>query len=183
MKKIDINNAYYLTEPHEGDIPLYLKYFGDREIHDNTLNIPYPYTESDARWYLDNCKAEAKRIGHPISFVIRNKRGELIGGASFHGNNSKPTTRHKDEVAYWLAKQYWNKGIMSLVLPVLIKYGEDVCNLKRFEALIFSSNIASEKVLIKCGFKLEGYIEQAYIKDGVFIDGKLYALIKKKVIL
>jgi [ribosomal protein S5]-alanine N-acetyltransferase len=179
MEKIIINSEYYLSTPNEGDIPSFVKHFRDREIHDNTLNIPFPYAEADAKWYINNCREETKRFGHIISFVIRNKNAELIGGAVFHGKNTHHTIAHRDEVAYWLAKQYWGKGIMSATLPVLIKYGEEFRGLKRFEASVFSLNNASEKVLLKCGFQQEGFFKKAFLKNGKFLDGKMFALVRE----
>jgi ribosomal-protein-alanine N-acetyltransferase len=178
MQKIIINSDYYLSTPNEGDIPSWVKHFSDKEISDNTLNIPFPYTAADAEWYLGHWTEQVKQFGHVVSFVIRNKNAELIGGAGFHGKNIHPAIRHRDELGYWLAKEYRNKGILSAALPVLINYGEEVRGLKRFEAPVFSFNAASEKVLLKCGFKQEGFLEKAYFKNGKYVDTKLFALIK-----
>jgi ribosomal-protein-alanine N-acetyltransferase len=173
-----INSDYYLSTPNEGDISAYVKQLNDKDIHDRTLNIPYPYTEADAKWYLNHCSEITKQFGHVLDFIIRNKNGELIGGAGFHGKNIHPAVKHRDEIGYWLGKEYRNKGIMSAALPVLIKYGEEVRGIKRFEAPVFSFNTESEKVLLKCGFKEEGYFKKAYFKNGAFIDGRLFALVK-----
>jgi ribosomal-protein-alanine N-acetyltransferase len=175
---IPINSEYYLSPPNEGDIPAFINHLHDREIYDRTLMIPYPYTESDAKWFLKFCEATDKSFGHTLNFAIRNSNHELIGVAGFHGKNIYPPVAHKDEVGYWIAKPFWQKGIMSAALPALIKYGEEVRGIRRFEAPIYASNIASEKVLRKCGFKEEGFLEKAYFKNGKYMDGKIFALVK-----
>jgi [ribosomal protein S5]-alanine N-acetyltransferase len=178
MEKIEINSEYYLSAPHEGDISSFVKHLNDKDIYDRTLNIPFPYTEVDAKQYLDICNNQRMMFGHILSFAIRNKNGELIGAIGFHGKNMAAVFRHKDEIGYWLAKEYRNKGIMTAALPVMIKYGEEVRGLKRFEAPVFSFNVESEKLLLKCGFKQEGIHEKAYLKNGEYIDAKLFALVK-----
>ena len=67
---------------------------------------------------------------------------------------------------------------MTNAILALVKYGEEVRGLKRFEAPIFSYNTASERVLLRCGFKEEGLIPKAYFKEGKFIDGRMFALVK-----
>jgi RimJ/RimL family protein N-acetyltransferase len=178
MEKIDINANYYLSAPHENDIPLFVKHLNDKDIYERTLNIPFPYTETDAQRFLQLSDQQNKLFGHIVSFVIRNKSDELIGAFGFHGKNLTAVFRHKDEIGYWLAKEHRNKGIMTAVLPVMIKYGEEVHGIKRFEAPVFSFNTESEKLLLKCGFKQEGFFEKAYFKNGEYIDAKLFALVK-----
>lgn len=178
MEKIEINSEYYLSAHHEGDIAAYVKHFTDKDIIDRTLNIPFPYSETDARNYLEICSRQNMLFGHVTGFAIRNKNGELIGAFGFHGKNIAAVFRHRDEIGYWLAKEYRNKGIMTAVLPVMIKYGEEVRGLKRFEAPVFTFNVESEKLLLKSGFKLEGIHEKAYLKNGEYLDAKIFALVK-----
>ncbi len=178
MENLIINSQYHFAPPNENDIPFYVQHFRDKEIYDNTLMIPFPYSEADAFWFLDYCAKQKLKFGHELNFSIRNKYGELIGGVGFHGKNLHPPIAHRDEIGYWLAKPFWNQGIMSMALPVLIEYGEKIRGIKRFEAPVFSFNIASQKVLLKNGFHEEGLLKSAFVKDGNYFDGKLFALVK-----
>lgn len=177
MDKIIINDDYYLSPPTERDIPAYLEYFSDDEISGFTF-VPFPYTETDAWTFLGVCRSKEKEFGHPLIFAIRNKNDELIGSTGFHGKNTHPAWLHKDEIGYWLAKEYRGKGIMKAAILALVKYGEEVRGISRFEAPIFSFNTASENVLLKCGFQEEGLLKKAYFKNGKYIDAKMFALVK-----
>jgi RimJ/RimL family protein N-acetyltransferase len=177
MENITINFEYHLSVPTEADIPAFLKHLEDKEISDCTF-IPFPYTEADAKSYINLCREREKAFGHPLGFAIRNKKGELIGSMAYHGKNTHPASLHKDELGYWMAKEYRGKGVMAAALNALIKYGEEVRGLSRFEAPIFSFNIASEKLLLKCGFKHEGVMKNAYLKNGKYVDAKMFALVK-----
>jgi ribosomal-protein-alanine N-acetyltransferase len=175
-ERIHIDNELYFSPPCEKDIPFYLKYLNDKEISDTTLNIPFPYKETDGDWWINHCREENKQFGHHLNFVIRNKNGEVLGGAGFHGKNRTPPLAHRDEVGYWVARPFWGQGIMSRALPFLLRYGREKRSLSRIEAPVFSFNIASEKVLIKCGFREEGYLRKAYFKNGQYFDSKIFAL-------
>jgi RimJ/RimL family protein N-acetyltransferase len=177
MEKIDLGEGYFLSVPEVKDISAYLHYFSDPEISSYTF-IPFPYTETDAWTFIGICRNKEKEFGHPLIFAIRNNAGELIGAIGFQGKNTHPAWPHKDEIGYWLAKEYRGKGIMTAAINAMVKYGEEVRGLTRFEAPVFSFNAASEKVLLKCGFKEEGVMKNAYFKNGKLVDAKMFALVK-----
>ena len=54
----------------------------------------------------------------------------------------------KPEVTYWLGKSYWGKGIATRALAALL----DRVNVRPFYARAAKDNIASLRVLEKCGF-------------------------------
>ncbi len=175
--RIPVDDQHYLSPPQPGDLSAMLLHM-DKSVYDGTLAVPYPYTEKDWHAYLEMCEKKREQFGHSTNFVIRNASGELNGGIGFHGKNLHPTIAHKDEIGYWVAQPFRRKGLATKAILALVKYGEEVRGLKRFEAPIFSFNTASEKVLLRCGFKEEGFMPKAYFKDGKFIDGKMFALVK-----
>lgn len=179
MEKIVINDWLYFAEPAEQDIPFFVSHFRDKTISDNTLNIPFPYREEDGHWYVNRCREEKKQFGHVLSFVIRNTADELVGAAVFHGKNTHPALRHRDEIGYWVAADQRKKGVMAAALPVLIAYGWEVRGLEKIDAPVFATNHISENLLLKLGFVQEAYYKNAYFKNGSFIDAKLFSLLKK----
>jgi RimJ/RimL family protein N-acetyltransferase len=52
--------------------------------------------------------------------------------------------------------------------------------LVRITAHVFDFNVASARVLEKCGFELEGHLRKHHQKDGKFLDSRLYALVKSE---
>ena len=51
--------------------------------------------------------------------------------------------------------------------------------LRRLEASVFVENLASIRVLEKCGFTLEGRLRSLYVdRDGAISDAFLYAKLK-----
>ena len=84
-------------------------------------------------------------------WAIRNKDGEQIGGIGLlfsHGLSA-----HRSELGYWLAKQYWNQGLMTAVVRKFSDHVFHSTKISRLEALVFEGNDASVRVLEKAGFE------------------------------
>jgi RimJ/RimL family protein N-acetyltransferase len=54
------------------------------------------------------------------------------------------------EVGYWLGKKYWGKGIASQALAQFL----DLIKTRPLYAHVAKHNVASKRVLEKCGFKI-----------------------------
>lgn len=174
--RINISDELYLSAITDRDVPFYVKYLNDPEIAETTLRIPFPYREEDAKRFIELVRLQEMTANRQMHWAVRNCAGELIGGIGLHGKY--PETAHRDEVGYWLAKPYWSKGIMTSVLKAFCSFVEKEYKLERIEAPIFDFNTGSCRVAEKCGFVLEGVMRKAYFKNGKYVDGKLYALVK-----
>lgn len=78
------------------------------------------------------------------------------------------------EIGYCLSYDYWNKGITSEAFKAVIKYAFEEVTIKTFAARHDARNIASGKVMEKCGLKYIGTKED--INKGENITLKLYEL-------
>lgn len=173
MYYIPVNEEIHLSPYRLSDKKNLLQYINDAEIAHNTLTVPYPYLEKDADEWLALAMQEEEKFGTFANWVIRNKEDKLIGCIGRQMLYGKDA--HIDEIGYWLARPYWNKGIMSEVVRAFCEYWFDQGIVIRFTAAVFSFNTASARVLEKAGFKKEGYLRQHYAKNGAFLDGILYA--------
>ncbi len=59
------------------------------------------------------------------------------------------------EVAYLLAKEYWNQGLATEAARAAISYGCDGLKLKRIVAIARPENVGSYRVMEKVGMKYE----------------------------
>jgi len=143
VSKIEIDGGIYLDEIKQSDKPRYLELFKVRQIYEQTLAIPFPYTESDADWWINENQKKLERLGQPTSFAIRDSEGLLIGGAGF--DSLEIGKEHKSELGYWLGKPYWKKGIMTKVVKKLCAVAFDEFELVRITANIFSFNEVLKK--------------------------------------
>ena len=164
---IKINNDIELTKIWEIDRVSLAKYINDRVVYENIVTVPYPYHLEDADEFIESCRAFEQKNHARNNWAIRRK-GEMIGGIGFlytYGLDS-----HKDEIGYWLASEYRNKGIMTDVVTEFTKFAHKVRKLNRIQALVFTKNIPSYKVLSKCGYMKEGLLRNYIKRDGVYKD-------------
>ena len=174
--KIIVNEQIHLSEFQPTDQAACLEHLEEKEIYDRTLRIPYPYTEADFQAWLRIVEKATIQQGRPIHWAIRNEEDFLIGGSGF--DNLQIGKSHRAEIGYWLAKPYWGRGIMTAVVRRACEFAFAEFGLAKIEAHAFAENVASARVLEKCGFQQEGYLRKHFLKDGKFIDARLFALVK-----
>jgi [ribosomal protein S5]-alanine N-acetyltransferase len=176
-ERIKINEDYYLShQPTENDIDTMLENLNDIEIYNGTLRVPFPYKREDAEFFINSCYEQEKEFGRPMKWQVRTNDGILAGSITLHNYHGKGS--HKDEIGYWIGKEHRNKGLMTDTIKAFSNLVFEYYGIIRLEATIFDYNIASQKVVEKCGFNYEGTLKKAYFKDSKYIDGKLYALVK-----
>lgn len=175
--KISVNSSIYISDITAADKPAYIEHLQERQIHDQTLNIPFPYTEADADWWINRVAEETQKQGRSVNWAIRNKEGALIGGIGFH--DFRLGQSHKAELGYWLAKSYWGQGIMTDAAKKIAEFGLSEFGLSRITANVFDFNLGSTRVLEKAGFQLEGLLRNHYKKNGKIFNGKLYARVRE----
>jgi RimJ/RimL family protein N-acetyltransferase len=174
--KIDVSEQIHLAEFQGSDKPALLQYLNDRDIYERTLRIPFPYTEAAADDWLALVATITRQQGQPVHWAVCNADDALIGGCGFDGFQVGQS--HRAEVGYWLAKPYWGRGIMTAVVKRVCQHAFEEFGLVKITAHVFAFNPASARVLEKCGFQQEGFLRKHFLKDGRFIDAKLFALLK-----
>jgi RimJ/RimL family protein N-acetyltransferase len=68
---------------------------------------------------------------------------------------------------------------MTTVVRRLCQFAFAEFGLVKITAHVFADNPASAKVLENCGFQQEGFLRKHYLKDGKFLDSKLFALVRE----
>ena len=169
-------NGYCIGPVVPDDKSAFVEHLNDKRIYENTLRIPYPYTEGDADWWIQ------RRVLQPVSakqtlFAIRNKEGYLIGIVDAD-SNTVGVQQRISEIGYWLASPYWGSGIMTEAIAWLCGYAFSELGLLRLTAHVFIFNRRSARVLEKNGFQMERVLPKHYLKDGVPIDACRYALVR-----
>ena len=173
MRKKIITKDFVLRPFKKGDEFSLAKNINDKRIIRNTLIPFFPYTLKNAKdWVNKNLKEDKKKKPAMINFVI-DINGEIAGSAGFDRIEG-----HRAEIGCWLAKRYWNKGIMTKVVKLITKLGFEKLGFKRIYAYSFSFNKPSMRVLEKAGYKFEGILKKNTKKDKKFIDDYLFARIR-----
>ena len=149
-------------------------------LHANNSNIaknmtnkfPHPYTTENGKAFIEF--ASSHNPNHILAIEIN---GEAVGGVGIHPQEDIHCKNA--ELGYWLAEKYWGNGIISRAIPQMVEYGFTHFDINRIFARPFGSNIASQKVLEKCGFTLEARFKNTIYKQDQFQDELVYAIYKK----
>lgn len=164
-----------IREWKESDASALANLLNDKKILDNLRDgLPYPYTESDALFYINSCLSADKNSNFCFAIVYNN---EVVGsiGVFRQGNIHFRTA----ELGYYVGAKYWGKGIMTEAVRLICKHVFDSTDIVRIYAEPFAENIGSCRVLEKNGFVLEGILRKNAYKNGVLRDMKMYALVKE----
>ncbi|OPY21491.1 MAG: ribosomal-protein-L7/L12-serine acetyltransferase [Methanomethylovorans sp. PtaU1.Bin093] len=145
----------------------------NKKIVDNLRDgFPYPYSIDDARKFIHLVK-HSEGISKAFAIVID---GFVAGSIAVY---FKENVHHKNaELGYYLAEEYWGKGIMTKVVRCMTQYLFENFDIIRIYAQPFARNTASRRVLEKAGFRLEAVLKSNIIKNDVVQDGCIYAVLK-----
>jgi [ribosomal protein S5]-alanine N-acetyltransferase len=149
-------------------------HINDPDVARNTLTIPHPYTPEDADFYFNLVKEWDAKHGVPTTFAIRYD-GRLIGGIGRFA--SYGIASHKDELGYYLGKDFRNKGIMTKTVVAFCDFLHQKHGIARIEAGVFEHNPASMQVLKKAGFENMGLHKKYHKKGDNFYDVVLWVKI------
>ncbi|MCQ9201514.1 MAG: GNAT family N-acetyltransferase [Prochlorococcus marinus XMU1425] len=88
---------------------------------------------------------------------------------------------HKSaEVSYFIGdKKFWGRGIATKCVKSIVEYGTKVLLLEKFNSGYYELNLGSEKVLKKCGFRVEGVRVSNVIFEGKRINSILVGFVPK----
>ena len=154
----------------EADIPELLPLIGTWEVAATTLRIAHPYTEQDARAFLELAK-EAGKMWLAITLL---SDGRQVGGI---GMRIEEQHRHA-ELGYWLGVPHWGQGYATEAGREMIRYGFEQLDLHRIFATHFAHNPASGNILRKLGMRHEGCQREHLLKWGQFVDSEIYGLLR-----
>jgi [ribosomal protein S5]-alanine N-acetyltransferase len=154
------------------DLGSLIKNANNFKIAKNMSNaFPYPYTEKFGRRYIN--RAITTKPTSIFAISIENEAVGSIGvypQTDIHCRNA--------EMGYWLAEEYWGKGIMPEAIRQMVDYSFMNLDIDRIFARPYGTNIASQRVLEKAGFILEARLEKTILKNGEYLDELYYAVRK-----
>ena len=149
----------------------------NKKVQDNLRDgLPCPYTEQDGKEFISAMLAADEN--DTFAFAIT-ADGKVVGSiGAFRQENIHSQTA---ELGYYIAEEYWGKGIMTKAVKQLCEYVFSHTDIIRIYAEPFAHNIGSCRVLEKAGFQYEGTIRSNAVKNGELLDMKMYARLRKEV--
>ncbi len=149
----------------------------NRKVQNNLRDgLPYPYTEQDGKDYISDMLSANEYDTFAFAVTADNK---VVGsiGVFRQGNIHRQTA----ELGYYVAEEYWSRGIMTEAVKQICEYVFSKSDILRIYAEPFAYNIASCRVLEKAGFQYEGTLRSNAVKNGEVIDMKMYSLLRTEM--
>ncbi|MEH7050742.1 GNAT family N-acetyltransferase [Bacillus pseudomycoides] len=110
----------------------------------------------------------------------KNQSDKLVGIIESMDFNQKV---NMVSIGYFLAEDYWGKGIATESVRMVVKFLFEEVNVNRIQAEVMPVNEVSKKVLLKNGFIKEGVLRQASLWSGKgVIDLEIYGILKEDYI-
>lgn len=135
------------------------------------MNVPYPYEMLDAKRFIDKSRRNfktKKELNFAIEFV---STWTLVGIISLHKIDQ---ISNSGQISYWLGQNYWNMGIATESIRLVIQYAFNVLRLHKIYANVFDSNKASVRVLEKNHLRKEGELIDSVFKLNRYHNILLY---------
>jgi len=161
-----------LRKWNEADLNSLVKYANNWNVAKWLTNgFPHPYTIEDGKAYLSMIAND-----NPMKVFAIEVGGEAVGSIGIFPQSD--IHEKSAEMGYWLAEKCWGQGIMTKAIQEIVEYGFRTFGIVRIFARPFSTNLKSQRVLEKAGFRLEASLIKALYKNGEFMDELIYAKLK-----
>lgn len=129
-----------LRDVAEGDLPTFFRDQLDPDANRMCVSNPRDEAAFAAHW--------AKILADPTCI---NKA--ILLGEELVGRVTCFRADGQSAVGYWIGKEYWGRGIATRALTLLL----EVVPTRPLHARAAKSNVASLRVLERCGFVVTGY--------------------------
>ncbi|XUY26560.1 GNAT family N-acetyltransferase [Agrobacterium sp. rho-8.1] len=168
-----LSQRLVLRAPHEEDIDALAHLANNANIATMVSRMPHPYTAKDAADFVR--RAKVGEIGKCVYAITRMENGEFMGCCGLEPQEDGKTL----EMGYWLGERYWNNGYTTEAAHALIDMAFRTRDIEQIDARCRVTNIASRRVIQKCGFQLQGSGMVGSLALGGMVPVEWYRLDRK----
>ena len=164
-----------LRKARMSDVPDIYAYAQDREVARHVLWEAHA-SLWETRAFVSFLRWQY-RGGHPSSWcIVFRETGKVIGTVGYMSYVPDNATV---EVGYSIAREHWGQGLMTEALSAVIGETFRTLDIHRIEAMHFTDNPASGRVMEKCGMTHEGHLRERVYCKGVFRDVEMWGILRK----
>lgn len=111
-------------------------------------------------------------------FLYRLQDGALVGGIGL--SNVRRGVAETGNLGYWVGEAFARQGYMTEGLALILLLSFQRLKLHRVEAACLPHNAPSRGLLLKSGFREEGYAREYLCIDGRWQDHVLFGLLREE---
>ncbi|PZU86387.1 MAG: GNAT family N-acetyltransferase [Shinella sp.] len=169
-----LSQRLVMRAPHEEDIDALAHLANNAAIATMVSRMPHPYTMKDAADFVR--RTNIGEIGKCVYAITKAVNGEFLGCCGLEPHSSDDETL---EIGYWLGEPYWNKGYATEAAHALIDMAFRTRDIERIDARCRVTNVASRRVIQKCGFQFQGSGMVGNLATGGMMPVEWYRLDRK----
>ncbi|MFT4000768.1 MAG: GNAT family protein [Rhizobium sp.] len=169
-----LSERLVLRAPHEEDIDALAHLANNANVATMVSRMPHPYTTADAADFVRRTKLG--EIGKCVYAITKADNGAFLGCCGVEPTGDPRTV----EIGYWLGEPYWNQGYTTeaahALIDMVFRTRENVAQI---DARCRVMNVASRRVIQKCGFQFQGSGLAASLALGSTVPVEWYRLDRK----
>lgn len=144
------------------DLEPYARMCADPEVMRYMSASGSPRTRAETREGIAKIENHWARLDFGLWAVEEKVSGKLIGRVGLQYQDTWPQGEHKTEVGWLIDCSYWGQGFATEGARESVHYGFEEIGLERIISIALPENIASRRVMEKCGLTFRG---EAYWRD------------------
>ncbi len=157
------------------DADAMLKYWASDEKVQALYGEPAYQTKAAVIELLDQYIGGYEKESYYRWAMILKTTGECVGQIAFFLVDGK---NHFAEVEYCVGAQFQNRGYTTEAVRAVIAFGFERLNLHKVQVSHKAENLASKRVIEKCGFVYEGTLRDYFYEGDGYTDRLYYSVLK-----
>ena len=164
----------------DGDVEDIVDGLNNIEVAKWMAGVPYPYTENDAKQFIEHAKGQDENVKISLAIVLK-ANNKVIGGTEIRNINKKDGTAGG---GIWLNEKYQKNGYGTEAFSTRNKYCFEILKLRRIENGYFRGNEKSRRMQLKLGYKDEGIRRKKFLclATNEYVDECITGLLKEEFI-
>jgi RimJ/RimL family protein N-acetyltransferase len=166
-----------LRAPERSDLQNFVSWLNDPEVRAGlSLNLPFSLVEEE-NWFENMLKRPPAE--HPMVIEVHSdERWVMVGNVGLFDIDWRCRS---GEVGIFIGdKSFWNRGIGSEVMRLILRHGFNTLNLNRIMLQVYETNPRAIRTYEKAGFVIEGRKRQAMYKEGKYMDILMMSVLRSE---
>jgi RimJ/RimL family protein N-acetyltransferase len=168
-----LSQRLVLRAPHEDDVDALAHLANNANIANMVARMPHPYTVADAADFVRRTAVGA--IGKCVYAITKADTGAFLGCCGIEPHDDGLTV----ELGYWLGEPHWNRGYATEAAQALTDMVFRTRDVDQIDARCRVMNIASRRVIQKCGFQFQATGMVQSLAIGGMVPVEWYRLDRK----
>ena len=141
------------------------------------LDLPPTDTREKALGLIEWLREDYQKHNTIQWSILRQTDDLWLGTCGLHAWDQ---SNRRAEIGYHILPGYWGQGYATEATRAMLRWGFENLNLHRIQSDCTEGNLASERVMLKCGFTYEGLWRESCWEHERFVNIKQFGLLRRE---